>query len=165
MLKNGADYRATVQFFTVSAGIESFSIHTFADFAIIAAVRKFRSVRTTPHTMDGRCRNLRRIVHYAPFPGGFFPQLIVVPDSGYAGIAIFAIQSATCNQSFHHWNNIYFLYSGKINGPCRTGGLIDPVANVIPTADRPQAKRPVRSGQVLKNLAQDRHRPDGTNSV
>ena len=108
MLKNGADYSATVQFLTFAAGIESLFMHAFADFAIIAAIREFSPVRPAPHTVYGCSRDLRRMVERTPLLSGFSSQLVIVCDSGYAGVAIFAIQSAACNQLLHHSAMVYF---------------------------------------------------------
>lgn len=91
MLKNGADYGAVFHFRAVAAGGESFGLYALADFAVVAAKGKFRSVGAAAHAMDGIGRDLRRVVHFAPQAGGFFPEFVVVCDGGYAGVAIFAI--------------------------------------------------------------------------
>lgn len=78
MLENRSYNLATIQFGAVAAGVKSFCAYTFANFAIMAAICKFCSVRATAHAIDGLCRNLRCIVHCAPLLGGAFFQLIVV---------------------------------------------------------------------------------------
>ena len=102
MLQNRTDYPATIQLFTIPAGFESFRIYAFADFAILAAIGKFHSLRTTPHAIYSRCGNLRRTVHFTPLPGCRFPQFIVIGEGSPAGVAAFAIQSATSYQSLLH---------------------------------------------------------------
>ena len=97
MLKNGTYHLASIQFLTVTAGIETYFGHTFTASPVIAAIGKLHPICTAPHTMDGFCRNFRRIVQHTPLFGGFLSQLIVIIDSGYTGGSIFAIQSATCN--------------------------------------------------------------------
>lgn len=102
MLQNRTDYPATIQLFTIPAGFESFRIYAFADFAILATIGKFHSLRTTPHAIYSRCGNLRRTVHFTPLPGCRFPQFIVIGEGSPAGVAAFAIQSATSYQSLLH---------------------------------------------------------------
>ncbi len=119
MLKNSSDYLAAVQFPAVSAGIIPLFMYAFADLAIIAAKRKFRPVCPAAHTIDCRRCDLRRIVHYAPLLGCFFPQLIVIGDGGDTSIAAFTIQSATGNQLFHQLVILENKYSG--NQPTRQG--------------------------------------------
>ena len=72
MLKDRADYLATIQFITIATCIKAFSGYTFAYFTIITAIRKFHSVRTTTHTVYSCGCNFGRIVHGAPLLGGFF---------------------------------------------------------------------------------------------
>lgn len=102
MLQNRTDYPTTIQLFTIPAGFESFRIYAFADFAILAAIGKFHPLRTTPHAIYSRCGNLRRTVHFTPLPGCRFPQFIVIGEGSPAGVAAFAIQSATSYQSLLH---------------------------------------------------------------
>ena len=102
MLQNRTDYPATIQLFTIPAGFESFRIYAFADFAILAAIGKFHPLRTTPHAIYSRCGNLRRTIHFTPLPGCRFPQFIVIGEGSPAGVAAFAIQSATSYQSLLH---------------------------------------------------------------
>lgn len=113
VLKNGPDYLAAIQFLAVSASINSLFIYAFTDLAIIAAKRKFRPICPAAHTIDSSGCNLWRIVHYAPFPGGLFPQLIVICNCSYTGVATFTIQSAAGNQLFHQFAILYRKYSGN----------------------------------------------------
>ena len=103
MLKNGTYYLASIQFHTVTTSVESFPLYAFSDFAILAAIGKFHPLRTTPHAIYSRCGNLRRTVHFTPLPGCRFPQFIVIGEGSPAGVAVFAIQAAAGNQSFHHF--------------------------------------------------------------
>lgn len=98
---HGTDYPAIIQFFALAACIESFPAYTLADLAHIAAICEFHPVGTATHAIYGRRSDLRGIVHYTPLLGGLFPQPVVIADSGYAGVAAFAIESATCDQFFH----------------------------------------------------------------
>ena len=66
-------------------------------------IGEFHSLRAAARTMDGRGRDLRGIVHFAPFPGGALPKGVVVVDGSPAGVAVFALQAAAGNQSFHHF--------------------------------------------------------------
>lgn len=49
MLKNGTYHLASFQFLTVTASIETFFVHTFADSTIIAAIGKLHPVCGTPY--------------------------------------------------------------------------------------------------------------------
>lgn len=98
---------AVVQFLAVAAGIEAFLVDAFADFAMVAAEGEFYSVGPATHAINGVCRDFGYVVHFAPFPGGFFSQFVVVFDGGYAGIAGFAIQATASDQLFH-----LFLFYG-----------------------------------------------------
>ena len=102
MLKNGTYYLASIQFHTVTTSVESFLLYALSDFAILAAIGKFHPLRTTPHAIYSRCGNLRRTVHFTPLPGCRFPQFIVIGEGSPAGVAAFAIQSATSYQSLLH---------------------------------------------------------------
>jgi hypothetical protein len=94
MQENSADYLAMIQFFAVATGIESFIMHAFAYFAQIAAKEGFRPGYAAAHAINhGRC-NLH-IIQLTPLFGGLLSQLIVIVNSGYTGVAFFAIQPAT----------------------------------------------------------------------
>ena len=98
-----ADDRASVDLAAVAAGRKPLFRYAFADPAQVAAIGEFHSLRAAARTMDGRGRDLRCIVHFAPFPGGALPKGVVVVDGSPAGVAVFAIQAAAGNQSFHHF--------------------------------------------------------------
>ena len=98
-----ADDRAGVDLAAVAAGRKPLFRYAFADPAQVAAIGEFHSLRAAARTMDGRGRDLRCIVHFAPFPGGALPKGVVVVDGSPAGVAVFAIQAAAGNQSFHHF--------------------------------------------------------------
>ena len=103
MPEDRADDRASVALAAVAAGRKPLFRYAFADPAQVAAIGKFHSLRAAARTMDGRGRDLRCIVHFAPFPGGALPKGVVVVDGSPAGVAVFAIQAAAGNQSFHHF--------------------------------------------------------------
>lgn len=94
---------AGVDLAAVAAGRKPLFRYAFADPAQVAAIGEFHSLRAAARTMDGRGRDLRGIVHFAPFPGGALPKGVVVVDGSPAGVAVFAIQAAAGNQSFHHF--------------------------------------------------------------
>ena len=87
-----ADDRASVDLAAVAAGRKPLFRYAFADPAQVAAIGEFHSLRAAARTMDGRGRDLRCIVHFAPFPGGALPKGVVVVDGSPAGVAVFAIR-------------------------------------------------------------------------
>ena len=99
-----ADDRAGVDLAAVAAGRKPLFRYAFADPAQVAAIGEFHSLRAAARTMDGRGRDLRCIVHFAPFPGGALPKGVVVVDGSPAGVAVFAIQAAAGRLGRRHRN-------------------------------------------------------------
>ena len=112
MLKNGTYHLASIQFLTVTAGIETFFVHTFTDSTVIAAIGKLHPICTAPHTMDGFCRNFRRIVQHTPLFGGFLSQLIVIIND-WATWATKRVDELTHESTFYY-GSAWFTY-GDIN--------------------------------------------------
>ena len=100
--QNGPDHRAAFHRRTVAAGLVPLLRNTPANAAHAATIGEFHPFGTTSHAIDGRGRNLRSPVHHAPSPGCLLPQPVVIQQRGPAGIALPAIQAATCNQLVIH---------------------------------------------------------------
>jgi len=95
MPKNGADFLASIQFFTVTAGGKTFLCYAITDFTSCAMI-EFWAFYTATRTIYGRYTDIST-EHFAPHLGSLFAQIIVIGNRGYAGVAILAVNAATSN--------------------------------------------------------------------
>ena len=125
MLKDCADYLATIQFITIATCIKAFSGYTFAYFTIITAIRKFHSVRTTPHTVYSCGCNFGRIVHGAP-------RLIALGVGVIIGAGLFSITGAVA--AGYTGPAITLSFAIAALGCCFAGLCYAEFASMIPVA-------------------------------